>query len=64
MYDYSFDKERCKWKAWLETVEPYRVPAGARYNDIIVPTVDSIRMMYVLCYMTLSLCSVLIDTVV
>jgi len=44
----SFDASVCSWVPWLKTVPAYEVPIGASYTDVIVPTVDSIRVQYLL----------------
>ena len=33
-----------RWTHWLKTVPPYEVPGEVKYSDVIVPTVDSIRV--------------------
>jgi len=47
VYDYCFNKETKEWQYWTETVKPFEIDAKATYNEIIVPTFDSIRMKYV-----------------
>ena len=37
-----------KWVGWLDTQAPYEVPKGAEFQEIIVPTKDSICYTYLL----------------
>ena len=46
VYDYKFNVETKEWQYWRETVPEYTVDIKASYNEILVPTVDSIRMKY------------------
>ena len=46
VYDYKFNIETKEWQYWRETVPEYTVDIKASYNEILVPTVDSIRMKY------------------
>lgn len=46
-YDYLFDREKLEWVYWTETINEFVVDNKASYNEIIVPTFDSIRMKYV-----------------
>jgi dynein heavy chain len=36
------------WIHWLKTQPPYQVQGGGKFTDVIVPTVDSIRISYLL----------------
>jgi len=42
-YDFFFDTNLRKWVPWLETVPQYSVPANAQFQNIIVPTADTVR---------------------
>ena len=46
IYDYKFNVETKEWQYWRDTVNEYSVDIKASYNEILVPTVDSIRMKY------------------
>ena len=46
VYDYKFNVETKEWQYWRDTVPEYTVDIKASYNEILVPTVDSIRMKY------------------
>eukprot|EP00929_Paragymnodinium_shiwhaense_P087545 TRINITY_DN476_c0_g3_i1.p1 TRINITY_DN476_c0_g3~~TRINITY_DN476_c0_g3_i1.p1 ORF type:complete len:2301 (-),score=755.59 TRINITY_DN476_c0_g3_i1:246-6980(-) len=44
-YIYEIDGEReSKWSLWLDFAPKYTVPNRAEYQNIVVPTVDSIRL--------------------
>ena len=43
IYDYYFDAKSGKWVNWFENHAVYRIPKEAKYNSILVPTIDSIR---------------------
>lgn len=45
-YDYWFDVEKKDWINWTDTVPAYNFDIKMSYNEILVPTVDSIRMKY------------------
>jgi dynein heavy chain len=44
LFEASFQPDTCSWKHWLQTVPAYSVPVGASFTEVIVPTVDSIRI--------------------
>lgn len=44
LFDLYFDKEKMIWINWLKTIPPYVVPRDVTYSQLIVPTIDSIRM--------------------
>jgi dynein heavy chain, axonemal len=46
VYDYKFNTETKEWVNWMSTISEYSVDTKASYNEILVPTVDSIRMKY------------------
>jgi dynein heavy chain len=46
VYDYMFMPDTKEWKYWMETVPEYQVDIKNSYNEIVVPTVDSIRMKF------------------
>jgi dynein heavy chain len=46
VYDYRFNAESKEWIYWMETIPEYKVDTKTSYNEILVPTVDSIRMKY------------------
>ena len=49
IYDYVFDSETSKWQQWKDRIESKPVfPATAKYNEIIVPTVDTCRYAFLL----------------
>ncbi len=44
LFDLYFDKEKIAWINWLKTIPPFVVPRDVSYSQLIVPTIDSIRM--------------------
>ena len=50
MYDYQFVKEGLgRWVPWEESLaEVPPIPKDAQFNSIIVPTVDTVRYMYLM----------------
>lgn len=44
LYDVFFDKIKFAWINWTRIVEQYIVPQNCSFNEIIVPTEDSIRV--------------------
>jgi len=46
VYDYKFNVDTKDWQYWRDTVSEYTVDIKSSYNEILVPTVDSIRMKY------------------
>ncbi|KAJ3193186.1 Dynein heavy chain 7, axonemal [Irineochytrium annulatum] len=50
MYDFVFDKtEGGRWRPWLETLSAnFAIPPKAKYDDILVPTIDTARYSYIL----------------
>ena len=46
VFDYKFIVDDKNWVNWRETVPEYQVDIRASYNEILVPTVDSIRMKF------------------
>jgi len=47
VYDYKFDLEKKEWIGWTETISEFAIDPKASYNEIIVPTFDSIRMKFI-----------------
>lgn len=45
-YDWSWNVEKKEWESWFDTIRPYSVDTKIPYNEIVVPTQDSIRMKY------------------
>lgn len=46
VYDHTYDVKAKCWKSWFDTVREYVVDIKMSYNEIVVPTLDSIRMKY------------------
>jgi dynein heavy chain, axonemal len=54
LFDLYFDKEKMCWINWLKTLPPFVVPRDVSYSQLIVPTIDSIRMNKLLCMLVLN----------
>ena len=49
LYDYVFDEESMKWQLWKDRIDSKPViEPTAKFNEIIVPTVDTCRYAYML----------------
>jgi dynein heavy chain len=48
VYDYSYDLRERRWVSWMDTAPPFTVDPRLTYNEIIVPTMDSVRYTYLL----------------
>lgn len=46
VYDYYFDRSTKEWVSWFTTVQEYTVDIRQSFNEIVVPTLDAIRMKY------------------
>ena len=44
VFDLYFERDKINWINWLKTIPPYVVPRDISYSQLIVPTIDSIRM--------------------
>jgi dynein heavy chain len=47
LYEYYFDFEG-KWVPWIQKVPEYEHQVGAKFNEILVPTVDTVRNTWLL----------------
>ena len=46
VYDWYFDETSKVYKSWTETIPAYEVDSSLNFNEIVVPTMDSIRTKY------------------
>ena len=44
LFDLSYQRENLQWVSWTKTVPEYEVPVGCSYAEVVVPTLDSIRI--------------------
>ncbi|CAE7655322.1 Dnah1 [Symbiodinium pilosum] len=47
LYDYFYDQEKKQFVPWMTTIPKFEVPRGAKYEEIVVPSVDSVRLVYI-----------------
>lgn len=45
-FDFCYDINSHRWTHWEDTASSFIVPKGATYENIVVPTLDSIRLSY------------------
>ena len=46
VYDYRWDMASKTWVAWEDMIDPSPIPPDAAFKSIIVPTVDTVRYMF------------------
>lgn len=42
-YDYFFDTKTCKWSNWMDGLPVFKIDREAKFNSIVVPTIDTTR---------------------
>ena len=47
VYDWYWNTTTKEWQTWFDTISEYEVDIRASFNEIVVPTQDSIRMKYI-----------------
>ncbi|CAK9050366.1 Dynein axonemal heavy chain 1 (Axonemal beta dynein heavy chain 1) (Ciliary dynein heavy chain 1) (Heat shock regulated protein 1) (HSRF-1) (hDHC7) [Durusdinium trenchii] len=47
LYDYFYDQEKRQFVPWMTTIPNFEVPRVAKYEEIVVPSVDSVRLVYI-----------------
>jgi dynein heavy chain len=48
MFDMFYNMEKMVWQNWSQTQPAFVIPKGIPYNELIIPTNDSIRHNYFL----------------
>jgi dynein heavy chain len=48
VFDSCFDPKTQTFVRWMDTIKPFKVETGLPFDEVIVPTVDSVRHSYVL----------------
>ena len=48
IYDYTFDAKSNRWINWIAELPPYKIPKDAQFNEIVVPTIDTVRNEWIL----------------
>jgi dynein heavy chain, axonemal len=53
IFDYKFSQETKEWQYWKDTIAEFNVDIKVSFNEILVPTVDSIRMKHMIKFLVL-----------
>jgi len=48
VHDYQFDIVKKEWIPWFDTIKAFTVDIALSYNEILVPTLDSIRTKFLM----------------
>jgi dynein heavy chain len=51
VFDIVFEKDLKSggsWKLWVDTIQKYEIPPKAKFNSIMIPTIDTVRYDYLL----------------
>ena len=48
IYDYLFTLKEKRWQHWLDIAPSFEFDSKVEYADVVVPTIDSIRMKYII----------------
>jgi dynein heavy chain, axonemal len=48
VYDYKFDIDTSKWKTWMSDQDPFEYNPKLNFNEVFVPTKDSVRNLFLL----------------
>lgn len=48
VYDFLFDTKTGKWAHWLDGRPVFKIDKNAKFNDIVVPTIDTVRNEWIL----------------
>ena len=48
IYEMCYNGKNNNWMHWMQTVPNYVIPKECSYNELLIPTSDSIRMNYFL----------------
>eukprot|EP00002_Diphylleia_rotans_P017763 TRINITY_DN3442_c0_g1_i2.p1 TRINITY_DN3442_c0_g1~~TRINITY_DN3442_c0_g1_i2.p1 ORF type:complete len:3137 (-),score=716.67 TRINITY_DN3442_c0_g1_i2:70-9480(-) len=48
LFEFYFDYQNAKWVTWSSIVKPYTPPPDRKFSSILVPTVDTVRIAWLL----------------
>lgn len=48
VYDFLYDINKSKWVPWMETVPHYECDSSTSFDELIIPTLDSVRYTFLL----------------
>jgi dynein heavy chain len=55
VHDYKFSVENKEWVYWRDTIPEYNVDIKSSYNEILIPTVDSIRCKFLVKFLVMNM---------
>ena len=48
IFELCFDRAKNMWLNWMQTVPVYKLPLDKQFQDLVIPTIDSVRNVHFL----------------